>query len=643
MFVMENPNSSAGGRKNGSAGVKKKIITAAASVAAVAVVAAAGAVGYSMSYINSGKVLKGVSLDGRDLGGAPLSVAKETAQSIAAESLSAIDSTCVVLHDVEYDVPADELEVRIDTAGVFDRIESLAKKGNVFQNTAEFYSVMSKGAEFSTDMTLNEQRLDEFLDTLETDARVEKTQPQWQVVDSGETKQLSITSGTDGVMLDRQATTDAITQALAAPVYGNRVQAVCTVDKCEEIDISAIHDDVYTEAESAVIIIEQDDPDGSESGAAENGEGDAEQYNIKREVIGIDFDEAEAKSRVEGLGQGEKVMLDLIVTQPETTYDQLRAMLFADELASYSTKLNTALIGRTNNIRLGSQKINGYVLNPGDVFSFNKVVGKRTYEAGFRDAKIYQGDTMVDDLGGGICQITSTLYAATLLADMETVERHNHRFTVTYIPLGYDATVFYGSLDFKFRNNMQYPVKIDARLNGGTLTIKLMGTKTEDKRVELSTSSYNRVPHGEKVIVDETMEPGSRKVDVSGTNGITVDTYKTIYIDGVQVSRKFIHTSKYVPCDTVVYVGPEATPAEGGTAEPTDPAAPVSGPGEGVEPTIPAEPAVPVEPVTQPGDDPAGLQSGADIQPPESEIEPPVPQEPAPAPVDDPASPGTDD
>ena len=170
---------------------------------------------------------------------------------------------------------------------------------------------------------------------------------------------------------------------------------------------------------------------------------------------------------------------------------------FPDLLASFSTKYAASNTNRTTNLRLASNKINGYVLIPGETFSYNSVVGERTISAGYKDAAIYQNGEVVQGLGGGICQISTTLYNATLFANLEMVELHNHQFVPSYVSAGRDATVVYGVKDFKFKNSRKHAIKITCSVSGGIAKFEIWGLKEETEydvsvyaNVNSRTSSY---------------------------------------------------------------------------------------------------------------------------------------------------------
>ena len=152
---------------------------------------------------------------------------------------------------------------------------------------------------------------------------------------------------------------------------------------------------------------------------------------------------------------------------------------FPDLISEFSTKYSQSQKDRTTNLRLAAEKINGTVLMPGEVFSYNTVVGKRTIDAGYKEAKIYVNGEVVDGLGGGICQVSTTLYNAILYANLEIVERRNHQFVPSYAGAGLDATVVYGSIDFQFKNTRSYPIKIQCSVDKGICNFQIYGLKEE--------------------------------------------------------------------------------------------------------------------------------------------------------------------
>ncbi len=220
----------------------------------------------------------------------------------------------------------------------------------------------------------------------------------------------------------------------------------------------------------------------------------------------------------------EPVRIPFYVSQPEKTSDLLRAKLFETTLSSYSTSYGSSNSNRRANISRAASLINGTVVAPGDVFSFNDTVGSRTTSNGFYTAKEYVDGKSVDGIGGGVCQVSSTLYSAVLYADMSIVERLNHMMTVGYIPLGQDATVSDGGVDFRFKNTSDYPIKISAYTSGATITISIIGAAWE--------------PDRDVKVVNNTT--------TSGENTVVYST-RYVYSNGELISTDTLNSSTYMP------------------------------------------------------------------------------------------------
>jgi len=246
----------------------------------------------------------------------------------------------------------------------------------------------------------------------------------------------------------------------------------------------------------------------------------------------------------------------LKITVPEITVSELGTEAFPDLLSTFNTKYYVANVNRTKNLELSASKINGTILAPGEVFSYNKVVGERTIAAGFKNAAVFENGKVVDGLGGGICQISSTLYNSVLLANLEIVYRTNHGFLTSYLKAGLDATVVYGAIDFQFKNNRNYPIKIVTSVNGGIARVDIYGVKeNSDYRVEIQSNVLSTTPYTTKYIDDPTLEVGKEVVDQVGTNGCKSITYKLLYKDGALVSKTTISTDTYSPMQKIVRRG----------------------------------------------------------------------------------------
>lgn len=182
---------------------------------------------------------------------------------------------------------------------------------------------------------------------------------------------------------------------------------------------------------------------------------------------GLDFEISleDAKNLLQE--EKDEYIIPLKILYPNVTTNMIGSEAFPDLLSNFSTKYAASNKNRTTNLILAANKINGTVLMPGETFSYNKTVGERTIAAGYKEAPIYVSGRVEDGLGGGICQITTTLYNAVLYANLEVTERSNHQFVPSYAGASRDATVVYGAIDFKFKNNREYPIKITCSVSNG--------------------------------------------------------------------------------------------------------------------------------------------------------------------------------
>lgn len=316
-------------------------------------------------------------------------------------------------------------------------------------------------------------------------------------------------------------------------------------------------------------------------GEMKNASYDAASGSIVPEQFGADFDVAAAQTALDGAVPGETVSVPAVIEEPEVTASDLKMLLFRDVLGEARTHVSGSA-GRIGNVKLSAKLINGIVLNSGDTFSYNDSVGKRTEARGFKPAPAYVKGETVDEVGGGICQTSSTLYLACLLSNMEITERYAHRYVPAYIDWGMDATVSWGGPDYKFTNNTLYPVKIVTEYSKGYLTIKLLGTNIDGIRVKMTNEVLSKTPWETVYQEDSTMTPGSPDVvKVTPYTGYKVKTYQTIYDkNGSVIDSHFEAASDYKVRNKVVLQAPAAAPGSAPADLPADTPAPSDTPVE---------------------------------------------------------------
>ena len=214
-----------------------------------------------------------------------------------------------------------------------------------------------------------------------------------------------------------------------------------------------------------------------------------ERFEIIPEVVGCSFSIEEAEKLWREALPGKELVIPLEITEPDISAEDLQELLYRDRLCFMTTYYGGSTDNRINNIHLAADKLDGIVLCPGDVFSYNETVGQRTEEAGFLLAGAYADGEVTEEIGGGICQVSSTLYCAAMYAQMTTVSRTSHHFAVGYLGMGYDATVSWKQPDYRFRNDREYPVKIVCYYDDVSVTVEFWGTNTDGSHVSPYTET----------------------------------------------------------------------------------------------------------------------------------------------------------
>ena len=237
-------------------------------------------------------------------------------------------------------------------------------------------------------------------------------------------------------------------------------------------------------------------------------------------------------------------------------------------LASYSTPFNPGQVGRTHNLRLAIARINNTVLQPGEEFSLNETVGPRLAKSGYRTAPIFRENEVVPEIGGGVCQVATTIYNAALLANMEMIERHHHSRPVVYCPTGRDATVYYGQLDMQFKNSLSHSVLTLGGVEGKRLWVKILGKAEDDYNVELIRTGLSHSGYATKEVPDPELEEGKREIETEGRGGVRVTLIREIRSkDDELIDRQTMHNDVYRAQTKIVRVGTKQTGAELAPAE----------------------------------------------------------------------------
>lgn len=254
-----------------------------------------------------------------------------------------------------------------------------------------------------------------------------------------------------------------------------------------------------------------------------------------------------------------------------------------DVISQFTTRFSAGQVSRCENIRLASKTINGTILMPGERFSFNQRVGQRTIDRGFKVAGVYKNGKHDVGIGGGICQVSTTLYNAAVFADLKIPVRSNHSLPVPYVPLGRDATVDYGNRDLVIENSTQAPIALLSTYQPGALTFRILGAKQDGLAVKVLQGPIKTWDRGIKYVKDPTLVAGKQVISDKGGLGHTVTTFKCIYNNGKLERKERLAYSYYAGAPKIINVGTKAakgrpvtapnhplsiTPASNGTVQP---------------------------------------------------------------------------
>lgn len=406
--------------------------------------------------------------------------------------------------------------------------------GNLVQNNYSILNCLFNNTNISGSFTFDSDLLDGIISELNEQLPDHTVNPDYYIDGTN----LIITAGKDGVNVDSTTLKNNVINLLSdvsTTDYSITLPVVNTTAKV--IDIETIYKDVYKEPVDAYY--------------------ETNPYVVHPSSTGLEFNISldEAKSLLQE--EKEEYIIPLKVTYPKVSTNDIGSEAFPDLLSSFSTSFTSSNSSRSTNIRLSASKINGKVLMPGESFSFNQVVGKRTAAAGFQPAPAYYNGKTVLEYGGGICQVSSTLYNAVLYANLEVTERTNHGYKPSYVKPGLDATVSWGGPDFKFTNNRDYPIRFVCDTSNKILKVYIYGLKRDtDYKVVLDAQYVSTIYATITYKKDSSLSKGESKVIQNGSNGCKTATYKYLYdSNGTLISSKCISRDTYNPHNKVIAVG----------------------------------------------------------------------------------------
>lgn len=454
---------------------------------------------FSIMTEKSTTIAKGVYIKNIDVSGLTREQAKEKINSYIS---SVIPEEIKLTHNgFETSLSTSQLSIYFNTDEAVDMAYNIGKTGNIFQkNLTILQTRLSKTTidpGFSIDMNQLKKDLEDISSKL-PDKIIESS----CYIDGNK---LIITKGKAGKTVKVDDSAKYIKQAINDLKIENNSLELLTEDSTpKEIDLDAVYNEIHKEPVNAYY--------------SQNP------YVVHPSENGMDFSITldEAKNMLKE--EKDEYVVPLKVLYPSVTTNMIGTEAFPDLLSEFSTKYAASNKNRTTNLILAAKKINGTVLMPGETFSYNKVVGARTIQAGYKEAPIYVSGRVEDGIGGGICQITTTLYNAVVYANLDIVERSNHQFVPSYAGPSRDATVVYGAIDFKFKNNRDYPIKITCSVSGGIANFKIWGLKSDnDYEVQISSRTTGKTS---TAIYSEAYKILKKNGNVVSTTLLSKDTYK---------------------------------------------------------------------------------------------------------------------
>ena len=485
---------------------------------------------FAVINMKSDKVLKGITINEIDI--------SELTKEQAIEKLNNIYGTRaeqqIYLTHGEYEtsVTYEALEVKYQIQDAVNEAYNVGRSGNVIQNNFEILKTWKQGKNIKLNITLDTDMINQIGQNINNSINDAVVQPSYYVEKAD--AQLIITAGKKGVKVDEEQLLADIYKVLNEESEEEKIEIPMSEDTPDKIDINKIHEEVYKEVKDAYYT--------------------SNPFTVYPEEEGIDFDVEQANTII--AEEKEEYIIPLKITKPSKTVKDIGTEAFPDLLATFSTKYNAGNAGRTTNLRLAANKINGTVLLPNEEFSYNAVVGERTISAGYKMAATYSNGAVVDGLGGGICQISSTLYDAVVMANLKITTRRNHQFVTSYVPAGKDATVVWGSQDFKFVNSRKYPVRITATVQGGVATVQVWGIKEEvEYDISIETKKIATIAPTTQYVQDPSLASGQQKVVQAGSDGRKVEAYKVMKLNGQVVSTTLLSRDTYNAKKRIVRVG----------------------------------------------------------------------------------------
>ncbi len=490
------------------------------------------------------KIYPNISCEGIDLGGLSEEEAVEKLNKEYIPRLNEREYT-VKLYDWKLDkvektvmIKASDIDAVPDISLAVKAAYQHARGAGLYKRYFEYLSLKRKGMKIMMPGEVNEEKLSGIVENLAEGMETPFVETSYSV----EGNILTVKNGHGGRFVDKENSAAHIKNEVFS--LNDEIKLFVDTKENEKVDIDKLYEEITNSKRDAYF----EKKDG--------------EIIVVDEFPKVKLDKSKLKTAIEsGLSSYD---IEVEAEMPEVTGDELRSLLFRDNMGSWTSHFSASNVPRSSNVRLTASRIDGVVLMPGEVFSYDNAIGKRTAANGYKVAGVYVGNKVEEGIGGGICQTSSTLYSAVLYSNLEIVTRTSHSLPVSYMPAGQDATIAEGYIDFKFKNNTEYPIKIVCKAGQSSVTCSILGVKPAGQTVEvINTRTSTNEPKLTREI-DDSIPKGYKKISQKGEIGYNISSQRIVKVNGVETKREKLTNSKYRATDTIELVNPQDkdTPSE---------------------------------------------------------------------------------
>lgn len=473
----------------------KKVLTVLLLLILVILVVIIFSTIFSLMNANNKNIIQGVYINNIDVS----NLSENEAMEILEQKLNDNEKNYIIVKYNNYtrNIKLQDINGKFNIKDAVNNAYNIGKDKDIIQNNYKILSTMIFKNKIEANFTYDEELLQKMIDEISLEIPGMAINSSY-IIDGDN---LIIKNSTEGLQIQESTFTKDLIKAFSSDTKEFEIKT----EQCnrKEIDIEKIYKEVYKKPINAYYTTNP--------------------HEIHKEESGVDFAITLQEAKNILSENKEEYIIPLKKIQPQIKVSDLDANAFPDLLSTFTTKYGTGDVNRNINIALAAKSINSVVLMPGETFSYNDLIGECSTKTGYKAATIYMNGELSTGIGGGICQVSTTLYNTVLRANLEIVERRNHSLGVTYVPSGQDAMVSIGTQDFKFKNNREYPIKVVAYVGTGSVTCQIYGLKQD---TEYEVKLYSR-----------TISKTDKKYKV--------ETYKILCLNGAEVSRTWLSTDTY--------------------------------------------------------------------------------------------------